>query len=62
MTFDRAIWLTWWIGAILIVLSWAEIVSNEIGWVGFGIGAASVLLQVLLRKYWKMPGQDEAEL
>ena len=55
VTFNRAIWLTWWLGAILIVLSWFRVVSNLIGWCGFGACGATVLIQVLVQRYWKMP-------
>src|SRR5438477_2851827 len=60
MSVDRAVWLTWWIGTILIVLSWMQVVSNEIGWAGFGISAASFFLHVLGRRSWKIPHQDES--
>ena len=33
--------IAWWLwagGTVLIVLSWLEVVSPTVGWIGFGIG------------------------
>ncbi len=53
---DRVVWLTWWAGTALIVLSWVSVVSNKIGWIGFVIACASSLISVIARRYWKIPG------
>jgi hypothetical protein len=52
---DRAIWGTWWIGTILIVLSWFSVVSNTVGWIGFAAAIASTVVSVVIRKYWRVP-------
>ena len=52
---DQLVWLVWWGGTILIVLSWMDIVANIIGWVGFGICCASSLFSVVANKYWRFP-------
>jgi hypothetical protein len=52
---DRVTWLTWWAGTALIVLSWISVVSNSIGWIGFGIAMASTIISVIARRYWRIP-------
>ncbi len=52
---DRVTWLTWWSGTALIVLSWVGVVSNAIGWLGFGIAVASTIISVIARRYWRIP-------
>ena len=52
---DFYVWLIWWIGAIIIVLSWTNTVSAVVGWVGFGLCCLSSLASVVLKKYWKPP-------
>jgi hypothetical protein len=37
-------WAIWIGGTILIVASWADIVSPTIGWVGFGVALLGTLL------------------
>jgi hypothetical protein len=39
----------------LIVLSWVNVVSNAIGWLGFGIAIASTIISVIARRYWRIP-------
>lgn len=43
---DRKViaWWLWFIGTILIVLSWFGVVSYRIGWLGFGIGMCGSVL------------------
>ncbi len=52
---DRVVWITWWAGTALILLSWVSIVSNKVGWLGFGIACASSLISVIARRYWRIP-------
>lgn len=52
---DRAAWLTWWAGTILIILSWINVVSNRVGWLGFGIACAATITSVVARRYWRIP-------
>jgi hypothetical protein len=53
MSFDRAIWLTWLIGTILIVCLWLDVVSRPIGWMGFGAACAASLIANIVHKHWK---------
>ncbi len=52
---DKIVWVTWWIGAIIVVLSWVKIVPISVGWFGFGLTVLSVVVQVIARKYWRPP-------
>lgn len=58
MPLDRAVWIAWWIGTILIILSYTKTVSNLIGWVGFAIAGISVLVSVIAKRYWKIPPKN----
>ncbi len=53
--FRRVTWAAWWIGAILIVLSWTEAVSRTVGWIGFCICGVSVIANVIVQRFWRMP-------
>jgi len=53
---DRVVWLTWWAGTALIVLSWLSVVSNAVGWLGFAVACASTITSVIARRYWRIPG------
>jgi hypothetical protein len=55
LSIDRVVWGVWWIGTILVVLSWLSVVSNTIGWIGFAAAIASTVVSVLARKYWRVP-------
>ena len=52
---SQAVWGMWWVGTILIVLSWFGIVSNFIGWIGFAAALASTFVSVIANKFWKAP-------
>jgi len=52
---NQAIWIMWWAGTALIVLSWIRIVSPAIGWIGFSAALASSFISVIARRYWKFP-------
>jgi hypothetical protein len=58
MSLDRAVWFAWWVGTILIMLSYTKSVSSFFGWVGFAIAGISVLISVVVKKYWKIPPKD----
>ena len=46
--FYKAYWPAWWIGTILIALSWFGVVTTTVGWAGFALaGAASLGSYVL---------------
>ena len=39
--------LIWTAGTILIVLSWVDVVSRDVGWIGFGIALFGVVLSAI---------------
>lgn len=41
--FYKAYWPAWWIGTILIVLSWFGVVTPTVGWAGFALAGAAAL-------------------
>ena len=55
LRFNQATWLAWWAGTILIVLSWVQIVSNQVGWIGFAAAMASTFARVIIGRFWKFP-------
>ena len=54
-TLNQATWLLWWAGTILIVLSWINVVSNTLGWIGFSAALASSFISVIANRFWKFP-------
>jgi hypothetical protein len=52
---NQAIWIMWWAGLALIVLSWINIVSPVVGWIGFSASLASTFISVIAKRYWKFP-------
>jgi hypothetical protein len=56
MSKHKCIWVVWWIGAILIVLSWVNVVPVEIGWTGFGIAVVSIIASMIQQKCCSSPG------
>lgn len=59
MNKTRIIWIIWWIGTIIIVFSWFKIVSNTIGWVGFGLACTASLVSVIFNRCWRVPAKAE---
>ena len=55
LRFDQTVWAVWWLGTILIVLSWINVVSSTVGWIGFAAALASTFASVVARKYWRVP-------
>ena len=55
---NKAIWIAWWLGTLLIIGSWISIVPNVVGWVGFVIACVASLISVILNKYWAPPSSD----
>jgi hypothetical protein len=47
MDLYKTSWLVWIAGTILIVLSWNNTVSAEVGWVGFAIALIGVVLSFI---------------
>jgi len=52
---NQTTWIMWWAGTALIVLSWINIVSPVVGWIGFSAALASTFISVIARRYWKFP-------
>jgi hypothetical protein len=49
MSRNQIAWWLWAAGSILIALSWFNVVSTSIGWLGFGIGMFGSVLSWGLR-------------
>lgn len=48
---NRFCWGLWIVGMLLIVLSWNDTVSNEVGWGGF----AAAMAGSVLNRLWPQP-------
>lgn len=46
---NKALNIAWWVGTILIVLDWVDVVPNQVGWLGFGIAIVAIVAQLALR-------------
>ena len=55
---DRFLWGAWWIGTIVIVLSWVNVVPPVVGWVVFAIAGLAVFVSVVVNRTWKAPGSE----
>jgi hypothetical protein len=40
----------WIVGTVIVVLSWIDVVSPTIGWVGFAIGGIGTLISLKVRR------------
>lgn len=60
ITILRIAWAAWWIGTILIVLSWFDAVPHAVGWAGFGLSCFGVAIQVIVNRYWRPPSKDDS--
>ena len=47
-----------WVGLILIVLGWFQIVPLLVGWIGFGIACFSFMLESKYKKNLNTPNTD----
>jgi hypothetical protein len=57
----KAAWVLWICGTILIVGSWASIVPNEVGWVGFVVALGGTLLSFVSHGAPTYSGSLESE-
>jgi len=48
----------WWVGTALIVLSWLNVVTPRVGWVGFGIACVAVFGSYLFPKLARLQPED----
>ena len=37
-------WALWFVGTAMVILSWVNVVSIQIGWAGFAIGTVGFIL------------------
>ena len=51
-------WYLWFVGTILVVLSWVGTVSTKVGWLGFGIGLVGTIMSWGLRPPHSNPRSD----
>lgn len=49
-TTSKALNAASWIGTILFVLDWIDVVPNRVGWIGFIIAVTALIAQLALRK------------
>lgn len=55
LRFYRWAWLLWIVGMLIIVLSWIDLVSPTISWIGFGIALAGTVLSLLANLRLRSP-------
>jgi hypothetical protein len=48
-----------WVGMVLIVLAWFQIIPLLIGWIGFGIAGVSFILESVYKKNVSHPKTDD---
>ena len=51
---EKIVWISWWLGTVIIFFSWLHILPWPIGWFGVGLACFSVVFQVIAKKH---PGQ-----
>ena len=49
MTRNQIAWWMWAVGLVLVVLSWFDVVSTNLGWFGFAIGVFGSVISWGLR-------------
>lgn len=49
MTLYRFSWLLWIAGTAVIVLSWTQAITPQVGWIGWGVALAGTVLSFLGR-------------
>jgi len=59
MSRHQKAWWLWAVGTVLIVLSWFHVVTNTVGWIGFGIGLAGSIMSWGARPPRSVPGSSE---
>jgi len=55
MALNRFIWAAFWVGITLILLSWLNMVSTYVGWIGLYTSAISIIVAIIANRYWIPP-------
>ena len=58
MNLDSILMSARWVGLLLIVLGWLQIVPLLVGWIGFGIACLSFILESKYKKNLITPNTD----
>lgn len=53
-------WALWLVGGLMIIASWAEFVTPDIGWIGFGIAVLGMLMSSATRRERYERDRDQA--
>ena len=59
MNSDKALMIARWVGFIMIVLGWFQVVPLMVGWIGFGIAGISFILESIYKKNLATPKTDD---
>jgi hypothetical protein len=59
---NQIAWYLWFIGTVLIVLSWFKVVNNTIGWCGFGMGMVGSVMSWGVRPPKSISEQEQPKL
>ena len=58
MNLDKILMTGRWVGLILILLGWFQIIPLLFGWIGFGIAGLSFILESVYKKNLTTPNTD----
>ena len=58
MNLDKILMIGRWVGLLLIVLGWFQIIPLLFGWIGFGIAGLSFILESKYKKNLTTPNTD----
>ena len=58
MNLDNTLMTARWVGILLVVLGWFQIVPLLVGWIGFGIAGISFILESIYKKNLTPPRAD----
>ena len=58
LNLDKILMIGRWVGLLLIVLGWFQIIPLLFGWIGFGIACFSFILESIYKKNLKTPNTD----
>ncbi len=57
---NRIAWWLWAVGAALIALSWFQIVTPGVGWIGFAVGMSGSVLGWSIRPSRPQSSNDDS--